>query len=254
MTGWWLNTNRIINMNQGQLPSPIPVRLNKYLADRGLASRREVDAKIARGLVMVDGMIAVLGQKVNGSERVLFDGQLVETVKPTPVYLLYNKPIGIICTSDSKATDNIIEAIDYPERLFHVGRLDVASSGLILMTNDGEIVNKILRSQGRHEKEYVVEVNHPVSDRDLHTLSTGIKLEDGYTQPAQVARRTDSEFSIVLIEGRNRQIRRMCEALGYEVLRLRRVRIMQITDSALSVGQWRHLTPAEEKDLLTELG
>ena len=229
------------------------VRINKYLADLGLCSRREADKLLADGRVKVNGVVAELGQKVSPTDNVTLDGKPVGGKKPERVYLAYNKPVGIICTSDPKAQDNIIEAVGYPERIFHVGRLDVASSGLILLTNDGNIVNKILRAEGEHEKEYVVSVNRKITPDFLQVMHKGVQLEDGKTKPATVTQLSENTFSIILVEGRNRQIRRMCEALGYDVISLQRIRIMNIELGKLRPGEWRHLTPAEEKTLMASL-
>lgn len=233
----------------------MPIRLNKLLVDRGVCSRREADRWITGGRVTVDEIAAILGQKVEGTEKILVNGRPIPQPQRKKAYLAYHKPVGMICTSDVRARDNIIAAVKYPERLFHVGRLDVASSGLILLTNDGEIVNRILRAQGKHEKEYVVTVDRPITGDFLADMATGVLMDgdDRPTLPAQIRQDSPNTFTVVLVEGRNRQIRRMCTALGYSVRSLRRVRIMHILLGDLGVGKWRHLTPKEEKELLTAL-
>lgn len=229
------------------------IRINKYLAELGLCSRREADKLLAEGRVKVNGTVAELGLKVLPTDQITLDGKTVSGKKPERVYLAYNKPVGIICTSDPKAKDNIIEAVGYPERVFHIGRLDVASSGLILLTNDGDIVNKILRAEGSHEKEYVVNVDKKITPDFLRVMHKGVQLEDGKTKPADIAQIDEKTFTIILVEGRNRQIRRMCETLGYQVTSLQRVRIMNIELGKLRSGEWRHLTKEEEQELLAAL-
>ena len=230
-----------------------PIRINKYLADRGVCSRREADKLVAAGQVMVDGVVAVMGQKVTGAEVILVDGKTVETDKPTRVYIAYNKPVGVISSADPKAKDNIVEAVGYPERIFNIGRLDVASSGLILMTNDGDIVNKILRAEGKHEKEYVVTVDRKITPDFLNNMRKGVLIDDEKTRPARLEQISDYTFSITIVEGRNRQIRKMCEALGFTVQSLKRIRIMHIELGGLKTGEWRHLTPGEEAELMAAI-
>jgi 23S rRNA pseudouridine2604 synthase len=230
----------------------MPIRLNKHLVDIGVCSRREADRLMAEGRISVDGSIVGVGTKIEGHETITVDGGPVKTATKK-VYIAYHKPVGIICTSDPHATDTIIDAIGYPERLFHIGRLDVASSGLILLTNDGDIVNRILRAEKKHEKEYLVRVHKKLKVSALEHMRSGMFIEgdDRKTLPARVEQVSEDAFLITLIEGRNRQIRRMCEAEGYEVLQLRRERIMHITLDNLRVGHWRHLSEAEEHELLT---
>lgn len=230
-----------------------PIRINKYLADRGVCSRREADKLVAAGQVMVDGVVAVMGQKVTGAEVILVDGKTVETDKPTRVYIAYNKPVGVISSTDPKAKDNIVEAVGYPERIFNIGRLDVASSGLILMTNDGDIVNKILRAEGKHEKEYVVTVDRKITPDFLNNMRKGVLIDDEKTLPARLEQISEYTFSITIVEGRNRQIRKMCEALGFTVQSLKRIRIMHIELGGLKTGEWRHLTPGEEAELMAAI-
>ncbi len=229
-----------------------PTRLNKYLVDAGVCSRREGDRLIEGGRVSVDGKRAVLGQKVTGQEKILVDRQLVKPPASIErVYIAYHKPVGIICTSDPKAKDNIIEAVNYPDgRIFHIGRLDVASSGLILLTNDGDIVNAILRAEGQHEKEYIVKVDKDITDEMITALRNGVNIgDDRLTLPAKVMKMGSQMFSITLIEGRNRQIRRMCEAVGLEVEALKRIRIMGIKLDDIPPGKWRPLTEKEMTSL-----
>ena len=229
-------------------------RLNKYLVDAGICSRREADRLMVAGKIAVNGVKAVLGQKVDGTETITVQGKRVAQPSTKRVYLAYHKPVGIICTSDPKAQDNIIEAVDFPERVFHIGRLDVASSGLILLTNDGDIVNKILRAEGKHEKEYVVTIDRAVTDDFVNSMATGVEIMGRKTYPAKVERLGDMSFAITLVEGKNRQIRRMCEAMHVNVKKLERIRVMNIELGGLPTGKWRHLTPGEEKELLAMLG
>ncbi len=228
-------------------------RLNKFLVEAGVCSRREGDRLIEAGKVTVNGKKAVLGQKVEGAEDIVANGKKVAVSDKPKIYLAYNKPVGVICTSDPKAQDNIVDAIGFPERIFHIGRLDVASSGLILLTNDGEIVNRILRAEGKHEKEYIVTVDKRITPDFIQKMKKGVLLEEGKTLPARVEHIGYDTFSIILVEGRNRQIRRMCDALGFNVTSLERVRIMNIHLGDLAVGEWRHLTSGEETKLLTSL-
>lgn len=227
------------------------VRLNKHLVDIGVCSRREADRLMLEERILVNGMPATVGMKIEGNETIIVDGKPVKAITKK-VYIAYHKPVGIICTSDPNATDNIIDAIGYPERLFHIGRLDVASSGLILLTNDGNIVNRILRAETKHEKEYLVRVHKNLKSSALEHMRAGMFIEgdERKTLPARVEQVSEDTLLITLIEGRNRQIRRMCEAEGYEVLQLRRERIMHITLDNLPVGHWRHLTSEEERELL----
>lgn len=231
-----------------------PIRLNKFLVDAGVCSRREADRSITAGYITVNGAPATLGMKVTDQDRIEINGQPVVKDDRKLVYLAYNKPVGIICTSDANAKDNIIDAVGYPERVFHIGRLDVASSGLILLTNDGDIVNRILRSEGKHEKEYVVKVQEDVTDEFIKALREGVMLDGRRTLPATANKLGGQMFSITLVEGRNRQIRRMCEALRRTVVSLKRIRIMHITLDDIAPGTWRYLTPEEERALIASVG
>jgi len=225
------------------------VRLNKYISETGVCSRREADKWIAAGRVTCNGQTAALGTQVAGGDEVRIDGDLIG-VKKKQIYIALNKPVGIICTTETDVNDNIIEHIGYPERIFPVGRLDRDSEGLILLTNDGDIVNEILRSENNHEKEYVVWVDRPISELSLQMMAGGVKIMGEVTKPSKVTRIDAQTFRIILTQGLNRQIRRMCSALGYKAQRLQRVRIMNIHLGNLKSGQWRHLTPAELSGLI----
>ena len=220
------------------------MRLNKYISETGVCSRREADKWIEAGRVTCNGAPAALGTKVAEGDEVRIDGDLIGHKKKS-VYIALNKPVGIICTTESHIEDNIIDHIGFPERIFPVGRLDRDSEGLILLTNNGDIVNEILRSENNHEKEYWVTVDRPITDLALRMLSQGVKIMGEITKPSKVMRVNDQSFRIILTQGLNRQIRRMCSALGYKAQRLQRVRIMTIHLGDLRPGQWRHLTPAE---------
>lgn len=231
------------------------IRLNKFLVDAGVCSRREADRAIEAGRVMVNDQQAVLGLKVLPTDTVKFDRKVVGKTSRKRVYIAYHKPVGIICSSDPNAKDNIIDAVAYPERVFHIGRLDVASSGLILLTNDGDIVNKILRAEGKHEKEYIVKTQELVDDAFLKGMREGVDIGDERkTLPAKVAKMGPSMFAITLVEGRNRQIRRMCESLRHTVVGLKRIRVMHVKLDDIPPGKWRMLTPQEEAVLLKTVG
>ncbi|GAC27701.1 pseudouridine synthase [Brumicola pallidula] len=223
-------------------------RLNKYISDSGFCSRREADALIEKGSVEVNGVVPELGTKVSLDDKVTVNGKLIEAVaedKTDRVYLAYNKPVGITCTTERKVQGNIIDAIGFATRIFPIGRLDKPSEGLILLTSDGDIVNKILRAENAHEKHYRVIVNRVVSDDFISKMSSGIPILDTVTKPCELRRAGKFGFDIILTQGLNRQIRRMCEYLGYEVTRLTRKRIMHVSLSGIKPGQYRHLTEAE---------
>ncbi|MEE1227971.1 MAG: pseudouridine synthase [Lachnospiraceae bacterium] len=226
------------------------MRLNKFLSVSGLCSRRQADRLIEEGRVTIDGRIAEMGEKVLPSMEVAVDGKLISQ-KPKKVILAVNKPRGIVCTTSKKEKDNIVDYLNYPERIYPAGRLDKDSEGLILMTNDGELMNEILRARNYHEKEYVVEVNKPIRKDFLMRMSSGVYLEDleQMTRPCQVTRTGRFAFHIVLTQGLNRQIRRMCEALGYRVESLKRIRIMNIELGDLETGKYRKLTKKELQGL-----
>jgi 23S rRNA pseudouridine2604 synthase len=225
------------------------MRLNKYISETGICSRREADKWIEAGRVTWNGQSAALGTQVAVGDEVRVDGQLLG-VKKKDVYIALNKPVGIICTTETDIADNIIDHVRHPERIFPVGRLDRDSEGLILLTNNGDIVNEILRSENNHEKEYVVTVDRPITDLSLKMMTTGVKIMGEMTKPAKVSRVDAQTFKIILTQGLNRQIRRMCSALGYKAQRLQRVRIMNVKLGDLGSGQWRPLTPAELAGLL----
>jgi len=225
------------------------VRLNKYISETGACSRREADKWIEAGRVSLNGQPATLGTQVADGDEVRIDGDLIG-VKKQQVYIALNKPVGIVCTTEAHVEDNIIDHVAYPERIFPVGRLDRDSEGLILLTNNGDIVNEILRSENNHEKEYVVTVDRPITDLSLRMLAAGVKIMGEVTKPSKVTRVNAQSFRIILTQGLNRQIRRMCSALGYKAQRLQRVRIMNIHLGNLRPGQWRHLTPAELAGLI----
>jgi 23S rRNA pseudouridine2604 synthase len=220
------------------------VRLNKFISETGVCSRREADKWIEASRVTLNGQTATLGTQVADGDEVRIDGDLIGH-KQKQVYIALNKPIGIICSTEAHVEDNIIDHVGYPERIFPVGRLDRDSEGLILLTNNGDIVNEILRSENNHEKEYLVTVDRPITDLSLQMLAGGVKIMGELTKPSKVTRINAQSFRIILTQGLNRQIRRMCSALGYKAQRLQRVRIMNIRLGNLQPGQWRHLTPAE---------
>ena len=225
------------------------VRLNKYISETGVCSRREADKWIEAGRVTLNGAPATLGHKVAEGDEVRIDGNLVGAKKKA-IYIALNKPVGITCTTEAHVADNIVRFVGHSERIFPVGRLDKDSEGLILLTNDGDIVNEILRSENEHEKEYVVSVNRPITDLSLRMLASGVKIMGMTTKPCRVERVGAETFRLVLTQGLNRQIRRMCSALGYRVRRLQRVRIISIHVGALRAGEWRYLSDAEVAGLL----
>ncbi|MBQ4800613.1 23S rRNA pseudouridine(2604) synthase RluF [Pseudoalteromonas sp. MMG006] len=219
-------------------------RLNKFISETGFCSRREADKYIEQGRVTVNGNMPEMGVKVADTDNVLIDGNSLRA-KPKRVYIAYNKPVGITCTTESKIQSNIVKAVNYPTRIFPIGRLDRPSEGLIFLTNEGDIVNKILRAGNNHEKEYVVTVDKPLNRQFVTKMANGIPILDTVTKKCKVTQTAPQEFKIVLTQGLNRQIRRMCEYLGYEVVTLKRTRIMNVTLKGLKVGQWRHLTDVE---------
>ncbi|WP_094752127.1 23S rRNA pseudouridine(2604) synthase RluF [Psychromonas sp. CD1] len=223
-------------------------RLNKYISDSGFCSRREADKLIEKRRVKINGAIPELGTKVQSGDIVLVDDRVINAVaenKSDRIYIAYNKPIGITCTTERDVRGNIIDAIRHTKRIFPIGRLDKPSEGLIFLTSDGDIVNKILRAENAHDKEYVVTVDKPLSERFVERMQRGVPILDTITKPCIVKVKSRFVFSIILTQGLNRQIRRMCEYLGYEVQKLKRTRIMQVTLDKLKPGQWRNLTAAE---------
>lgn len=229
------------------------IRLNKYIADSGFCSRRGADAYIEQGRVTINGREAVIGYMVEPGDRVMVDGVLIKGGADAKkrVYLALNKPVGITSTTDRSDRTNIVDFVKHRERIFPIGRLDKLSQGLILLTSDGDIVNKILRAGNAHQKEYVVTVHKPITDQFIKGMSAGMKLEDGaITLPCKVVREAENRFRIFLVQGLNRQIRRMCMMLDYKVEKLERVRIMNITLKGLPIGRWRELTDAEVKTIM----
>ena len=228
------------------------MRLNKYLSETGMCSRREADEWIARGRVNINGRRAELGSQVEEGDEVRVNNRVVGGThkKKKKIYICLNKPVGITCTTERDVPGNIIDFIGHEERIFPIGRLDKESEGLILLTNNGDIVNDILRSENNHEKEYLVTVDKPVTDAFLAGMAGGVRILDTKTKPCKVSRIGKYEFRIILTQGLNRQIRRMCEVFGYDVRRLQRVRIVNIKLGGLKVGRWRNLTEAELRGLL----
>lgn len=228
------------------------ISLNKFISSTGICSRREADKWIAAGRVRINGNVAQKGNRVFENDRVEVDGKRLKA-KPTLVYIALNKPPGITSTTDLKDKDNIIDFVNHPKRIFPIGRLDKASSGLILLTNDGDIVNKILRTENNHEKEYIVTVNKPITDDFIYNMRKGVPILGTVTKKCYVRKLNDRKFKIILTQGLNRQIRRMCEYFDYNVLTLKRVRIMNVELAGLNVGKWRDLTATELQVLQKEL-
>jgi 23S rRNA pseudouridine2604 synthase len=224
------------------------MRLNKFLAETGACSRREADQWIESGRVTINGAVAALGTQVAEGDEVCVDGRPLRP-KPARVYLALNKPVGIECTTDRDVPGNIVDFVGYPERIFPIGRLDKDSEGLILLTNDGDVVNTVLRAEHEHEKEYVVSVDRPLTPAFLAGMAAGVPIIDTVTNPCTLTQVGRNTFRIVLTQGLNRQIRRMCEHFGYRVRRLQRVRIMHVHLGALPPGKWRELSPAEVRAL-----
>lgn len=228
------------------------MRLNRYISDSGCCSRREADRLIAEGRVRINGRTAQLGQKVQPGDSVTLDGKTVTGSGPKKYLALY-KPRGIVCTADPREKYNVVDYLGYPERVYPVGRLDKDSEGLLIMTSDGDIVNRLLRAAGGHEKEYQVTVDRPVTAEFVRRMAAGVPVLDRITLPCRVRRTGRFSFDIILVQGLNRQIRRMCEYLGYRVRELRRVRIMNIELGNMQPGDWRELTKAELDTLLRSL-
>lgn len=230
-----------------------PIRLNKYLSQIGFCSRRQADKFIEQERIKVDGRLPELGQKVVPGADITFDDKKIDQQKDERIYMLFNKPKGIVCTTDTRVKkDNIIDFINYPKRIFPIGRLDKMSEGLIMLTNDGEIVNKILRVENKHEKEYLVQVDQPINADFINKMENGVKILDTITQPCQLKKISKNEFKIILQQGLNRQIRRMCEALGYKVRTLQRIRIMHFKLD-MPVGKYRLLNNDEIRFLKDQL-
>lgn len=224
-------------------------RINKYLSEVGFCSRRAADKLLEEGKITINGKIPEMGTKISDDDEVRVEGKLIKENTEKPIYIAVNKPIGIVCTTDQKREkNNIVDFVNHPKRIFPIGRLDKPSEGLILMTNDGDIVNKILRARNNHEKEYLVRVDKPITHTFIEKMKNGVPILDTVTRKCEVEKLDNFQFRIVLTQGLNRQIRRMCEYLGYEVKKLKRLRIMNIKLD-LPSGKWRDLTEEELKDL-----
>ena len=224
-------------------------RINKYLSEAGFCSRRAADKLIDAGRVTINGLVPEMGTKVEDCDEVRVDGKLIKGGVDELVYLAFHKPVGVVCTTDTKREkDNIIDYIGYPSRIFPIGRLDKPSEGLIFLTNDGDIVNKILRAKNKHDKEYVVRVNKPIRGNFIRDMRNGVPVLETVTNPCFVEQTGDREFRIILTQGLNRQIRRMCEYLGYEVKKLKRIRIMNM-HLDMPEGTWRDFRPEELQEM-----
>ena len=224
------------------------IRINKYLSMSGICSRREADRLLERGKIIVNGRPAAMGEQVDDEDEIVVDGVLVQR-EEKEIILAYHKPAGIVCTTSKKDKDNIVDAVGYKERIYPVGRLDKDSTGLILLTNNGELMDAILRGRNHHEKEYVVTVDKKIKKEVLDAMEQGVPILDTMTRPCVIKNRKDKEFHIILTQGLNRQIRRMCEYFGYRVRTLKRIRVMNITLDNLPEGNWRELTEHEVKEL-----
>ena len=227
----------------------VGTRLNKFISETGFCSRREADKLIEQGMVTLNGRVAVLGDKVMPADEVKVGGRPINPSQKAEVYLAFNKPVGITCTTERHIKGNIIDYVNHPERIFPIGRLDKPSEGLIFLTSNGDIVNKILRAGNQHEKEYEVAVDRPVTAEFIRKMQNGVPILDTVTQKCYVEQMGRHTFKIILTQGLNRQIRRMCTYLGYSVTRLKRVRIMNVTLENLPTGKWRNLTAAEMQEI-----
>ena len=234
------------------LSDPEEVRINKFIASSGFCSRRQADVLVEEGRVTIDGITATAGSKVKGDSVVLIDGKPV-VANDDHIYIALNKPLGITCTTDKRDKDNIVDFLNLPDRIFPIGRLDKNSSGLILLTNDGDIVNKLLRAEFAHEKEYVVTVDKPYDKDFIKKMSEGVYLDelDRTTSPCVVTPKGPRTFNIILTQGLNRQIRRMCQAFGYKVVKLKRIRFMNILLGDMKPGEYRHLSSHEKQILFS---
>lgn len=228
------------------------IRINKAISSSGYCSRRQADALVESERVTINGKLAVLGDRVSEEDTIAIDGKPIKE-ENQDIYLILNKPVGITCTTDTRVLGNVIDFINYPKRIFHVGRLDKPSEGLLLLTNDGDIVNKILRAEYEHEKEYIVRVDRPVTSSFIHQMSSGVPILDTITNRCKVEQISRFTFRIVLKQGLNRQIRRMCEHFNYNVEALQRVRLINIELGDLPVGEWRYLTKEELNKLQKEI-
>ena len=229
------------------------IRINKFFTEQGICSRREADRLVESGLITINGRVAKLGDQVEPSDVIAREGQVLPWGR-APLYIKYHKPVGVTTTSESHVPRNIIAEIGHSERIFPIGRLDKDSSGLILLTNDGDIVNEILRAEFGHEREYLVRVDRPFDQAFLDHMAEGVVILGSRTKPCRMSRVGRDRFRIILTEGRNRQIRRMCQALGYRVIMLHRTRIMHITVDGLGAGEWKELTSQEREQLLKAVG
>lgn len=231
------------------METPKLTRINKFLSEAGYCSRRAADKLIDQGRVTINGKTPEMGTKIGPDDKVRVDGKLISEPKEKPVYIAFNKPVGIVCTTDTRVEkDNVIDYINYPSRIFPIGRLDKPSEGLLFLTNDGDIVNKILRARNNHEKEYLVTVNKPITEEFVSKMSNGIPILDTVTRNCKVEQVSKFIFKIVLTQGLNRQIRRMCEYLDYDVVKLKRVRIMNVSLD-VPIGKWRYLTTSELNEI-----
>lgn len=228
------------------------MRINKFLSESGIVSRRGADKWIEDGRVTINGQPAELGSRVEQGDEVRVDGKPVKSEEQL-VYIVLNKPVGITSTTERHIEGNVVDFVNHPLRIFHIGRLDKDSDGLLLLTNDGDIVNEILREEHGHEKEYIVTVDRPITKEFIHKMETGVEILDTITKPCKVKQLGPRKFNITLTQGLNRQIRRMCSALGYNVRRLQRTRIMNIRLGSLPIGQWRDLTEKELKEMFQML-
>lgn len=228
------------------------MRINKFISESGITSRREADKWIAAGRVTINGVTAELGSKIEFDDEVHVDNKPI-IVEQENIYIALNKPVEITSTTDRNIKGNIVDFVNHPKRIFHIGRLDKDSEGLILLTNDGDIVNEILRAENKHQKEYIVSVDKPITDAFLKQMEAGVEILDTKTLPCKVTKESKYTFRIILTQGLNRQIRRMCSALDYQVRKLQRIRIMNIDLNDLARGQWRDLTKDELKELFKEL-
>jgi 23S rRNA pseudouridine2604 synthase len=224
------------------------MRINKFISEKGICSRREADRLIEQKRVTINGIVALMGSVVQEGDAVKVDNKPLKS-REKFVYLVLNKPVGIVSTTETKERDTIIDFMNYPKRIFPIGRLDKDSEGLILLTSDGDIVNKILRAGNNHEKEYIVRVDKPINQNFINSMASGVRILGTVTKKCRVELLTKYTFRIILTEGMNRQIRRMCEAFGYQVLKLKRIRIMNIRLEDLPTGAWRYVSPEEMEDL-----
>lgn len=230
------------------------VRLNKFIAEGGICSRREADKFIERGVVMINGRRAVIGDVVKPRDKVSVNGNVLEPLTAEKkIYIAFNKPVGVTCTTEESTKGNIVDYVNHATRVFNIGRLDKDSQGLIFLTNDGDIVNKILRAENAHEKEYLVTVDKPITEKFIQSMSTGVPILGQVTKKCKVVQESTLVFRITLIQGLNRQIRRMCEYFGYEVRKLERVRIMNVSLTGIPLGEWRDLTEKELDHIFSKL-